>query len=84
MDYRPGFPVESDDAFAFQEKIDFLAHLMEVVLSGASFGEAGFGEALELDGGVGPIQDASNRGTVFCRKRSLCFEVFNDHNLQSI
>ena len=59
-----GFAVEFHEAGACEDEVEFLAELVVVALGGGAGGEGGFGEALELDGGVGAVEDAADGGAV--------------------
>lgn len=59
-----GFAVEFHEAGAFEDEVEFLTDLVVVALGGTAGGEGGFGQALELDGGVGAVEDAADGGAV--------------------
>jgi hypothetical protein len=66
---------------AFEDEVEFLAEAMVVAFGGAAGAEGGFGEGLVLDGGVGEVEKASNRGAVFGREGRLMGEGADDHGV---
>ncbi len=62
---------DGDGALALQNEIDLFAGPVVVGPGGCPGGEGGLGEALVLDGGVGPVEDAADRGAIFGCERGL-------------
>ena len=66
---------------AFEDEVEFFTEAMVVAFGSAAGGEGGFGEGLVLDGGVGQVEQASNRGAVFGREGRLLGEGADDHDV---
>lgn len=65
------FAVEFHQSAAFEDEVKFLGELVKMPLGGAAGGEAGFGQALQFNGGIRAVQDAPDGGAVFGGERLL-------------
>lgn len=55
------FTIDLHEGFAFEYQIDFLAQLMVVPVCGTADWQAGFGQALLFDRGIGGIENTTDR-----------------------
>lgn len=67
---------------SFEDEVEFFADAMVVAFGGAVGGEGGLGKGLVLDGGVGQVEEASDRGAVFGGKWWLLGKSADDHGIR--
>lgn len=65
--------------FSFEDEVDFFASFVVVAVGLGAGGEAGFGEALVLDGCVGGVEDAADGGAVCGGEWFLVVELVDGH-----
>ena len=78
-DYFPDLPIEFHDAPPFEEEIELLAYPVIMPLRSLSSWNRSLGEALLLHRGIGPVQDASDRGSILRCEPLLFRKLANLH-----
>lgn len=74
-----GFAIDFHQAGAFQQEVEFLTPLVIMPLGAGPRRQGGLCEGLELDRGIGAVENAADGGTILGGEGSLGTQILDGH-----